>query len=90
MIGKRFKFLHSVGLVSKFKYETVANAEGYTGIFESGCDNGIMRFSTATNFDSTKTSAEGAWANFIPGIALKFLRNGVHSGNLVAMYSVNG
>jgi len=33
---------------------------------------------------------EEAFNNFVPGFALKFLRDKIPSGNLVAMYSVNG
>ncbi|CDW76274.1 UNKNOWN [Stylonychia lemnae] len=90
LIGRRFKFVHSVGSLAKFQYTTTANAEGYTGIFASGCDNGIIRFSTAKEFITSKSSADQAYDNFIPAIAMKFLRSGVHSGNVMGMYGVNG
>lgn len=38
----------------------------------------------------SKKTAKQAYDNFTPGFGLKFLRDGVHSGNLVAMYGVNG
>ncbi len=64
------------------------NKEGYTGIFE-GASYGLLRLSSALRPDTTKKeNAKGA--NFGPGMALKFLRDGVHSANLVAMYSVEG
>ena len=50
LIERRSEFIHSVVSVSKSKYEKVTNSEGYTGIFESSCNNGIMRFSSAGQF----------------------------------------
>jgi hypothetical protein len=67
----------------------VAN-NGYTGIFGKGGDFGYIRLSCAQKPDSSKNTAAGATANFIPGLSLKFLRNGMPSANLVAMFSVNG
>jgi len=37
-----------------------------------------------------KKEAEGATDNFAPGFGIKFLRSGIHSGNTVSMYGVNG
>jgi hypothetical protein len=72
------------------EYTVAPNNEGYTGIFESGADHGLIRLSAAKKFDKTKSSAAEAYDNFTPGFGLKFLRDGVPSGNLVAMYGVNG
>lgn len=46
--------------------------------------------SIAKEPSESKTTAKQALDNFTPGFGLKFLRDGVPSGNLVAMYSVNG
>ena len=54
----------------------------YSGIF-TGATKGIVRFSLA------KEPSPPA-LNTAPGMGLKFLRDGVDSANLVAMYSVNG
>jgi len=82
---ERKKYIHSVGNVGKVKLVPVANDAGYTGVFE-GCDYGYVRLSCAAQ----PNTAKPAEANFIPGMGLKLLRDGVPSANLVAMYSVNG
>jgi len=79
----RKKLIHSVGAVIDATY--VSLNQTYSGIFRSGCKNVILRFSIAQKAD---TSGKG---NAIaPGIALKFLRDGVPSGNVFAMYSLLG
>lgn len=87
--GPRNKYIHTVGNTATVKFVPVSNNEGYTGCFR-GVDNGIIRLSAAIQPDYTKTTAAGADGNFVPGFGLKFLRSGVASGNLVAMYSVDG
>lgn len=67
----------------------VPNNEGYTGLFE-GADHGLIRLSLAKKPDPSKSSAEGALENFTPGFGLKFLRDGMPSASMVAMYSVDG
>jgi len=89
-LGVRNKYIHTVGNTAMVKYTVAPNNEGYTGIFASGAEHGVIRLSAAKQFDKTKTSAAEAYDNFTPGFGLKFLRDGVHSGNLVAMYGVNG
>lgn len=54
----------------------------YSGIFK-GATNGYVRLSLAK--EPVTTVQETA-----PGMGLKFLRDGIDSANLVAMYSVNG
>ena len=67
------------------------NNEGYTGIFASGADHGLIRLSAAKEPDmSAGTEPKDALERFTPGFGLKFLRDGVPSGNMVAMYSVDG
>lgn len=79
--GTRTKYIHSVGTAGKCKF--VSNGKHpYTGIFE-GSDYGILRFSSAA-----EPKEDGQ--PLAPGMGLKFLRDGVDSANLVAMYSVDG
>ena len=86
--GPRNKYAHTVGSAATFKF-VPKGENGYTGVFK-GSDNGIIRFSAATEPDYTKTTEAGADGNFAPGIALKFLRDGVLSGNMVALYGPDG
>ena len=88
--GVRNKYIHTVGNTGMVKYTVAPNNEGYTGIFASGADHGVIRLSAAKKYDTTKSTAAEAYDNFTPGFGLKFLRDGVHSGDLVAMYGVNG
>lgn len=46
----------------------------YSGIFQSGAPHGIIRLSGATGLIP---------GLFVPGIGLKFFRNGIHSGDLI-------
>ena len=87
--GPRNKYIHTVGSSATFKF--VPSAENtFTGVFE-GTDHGIIRFSVGGQPDFTKTTAEGAGnGNFAPGVGVKFLRDGIPSGNMVAMYSTAG
>jgi len=77
----RTKFIHSVGTVGKVKFVSNGKHE-YTGIFK-GADHGLIRMSSAAKPD-------GKSQPLAPGFGLKFLRDGVDSANLVAMFGVNG
>lgn len=78
-LHKREKFIHSVGTHGKAVFESNGKHK-YTGIFQ-GANHGIVRLSAGN-----KPSAD----NILPGMALKFLRDGIDSANLVAMYSGDG
>ena len=80
--GCRHKAIHSVGNVAKVKFVS-SGANKFTGIF-GGADHGLVRLSVAAGEPSPKT------LNLKPGMGLKFLRDGVDSANLVAMFSVDG
>jgi hypothetical protein len=84
----RLKLVHTVGVVAQGEL-VVDPANGYSGVFE-GVSNVLVRLSVAKNPDYTKNTADGANDNFTPGMALKFLRDGLHSANLLAMFGVNG
>ena len=55
----------------------------YTGIFNGGSDTGYVRLSTGAPVNTYPK-------NMLPGMGLKFLRDGVDSANFVAFNSVNG
>ena len=74
----RQKYIHQQGIVTKAKF-IPANNRGYTGIFESGADNVILRFSEAGQH------LRGVSKSVNPSIAIKFLRSGVTSGNQFGM-----
>jgi len=78
---RRKKLIHTQGVTCKVNYVPVAG-QPYTGSF-SGSNYAFLRFSTATAFNSEPYS-------LIPGVAIKFLRTGVKSGNFMAMYSLEG
>jgi len=79
--GWRNKYIHTVGTVGKVEWRNLGG-HNYTGIFE-GASQGVVRFSLAKEPDTSSN-------NTAPGIGLKFLRDGMDSANLVAMYSVDG
>jgi hypothetical protein len=81
-LQRRPKLIHSVGVVADGVWKPVANNLGYTGVFQ-GCDNLYIRLSLAK---TPETGAQG----YTPGLSLKCLRNGVHSGNIFAMFSLQG
>jgi len=78
--GCRNKDIHSVGVISKVKFEV--SSSPFSGIFK-GADYGLIRHSTASPYSSSGT-------NIKPGLGLKFLRDGVDSANLVSMFAVDG
>jgi len=87
----RNKYIHSVGTVGlvEFVAETNTDINPYTGIFK-GCSHVLLRLSLAKEPDESKKTSSGASDNFAPGFGIKFLRDGIHSGNTVAMFGVNG
>ncbi len=72
----RIKYVHTVGSVAKVQFVPLLNSEGYIGIFATGADHAIIRFSVGKEPDTSKTTVEEAYDNFAPGFALKFLRDG--------------
>jgi len=79
----RSKLVHSVGAVATVRFVPTPNPFNYSGIFRSGSDSAIVRFSAAASPDTNPD-------NLTPGIAIKFLRDGIPSGNAFAMYSLLG
>merc|ERR1712038_1171499 len=79
--GTRFKYIHTVGAVGQVQWVD-RGGHSYSGLF-TGATKGVVRFSLAKEPSPPSL-------NTAPGMGLKFLRDGVDSANLVAMYSVNG
>ena len=79
--GTRSKYIHTQGAIATVKLTNIGQ-HPFTGIFE-GADHGVVRMSVAEQPDTT-------YLNLKPGIGLKFLRDGIDSASLVAMYSVDG
>ena len=76
----RTRTLHNLGSVAKIKWVSEDTASHpFTGLFRSGSDTGIIRFSSGTQPSGNGMS---------PGIGIKLLRDGIDSGNLVAMNDV--
>ena len=85
----RKKLIHTTGNIAISAFIAEKNSP-YTGVFQ-GSNQMFLRFSLAKKVMTWfHTSPSGAEGNFVPGISLKFLRDGVDSANLVAMYSING
>lgn len=79
--GTRRKYIHSVGSVAKIHFRPTVGAKKYTGIFK-GAKYGIVRFSTATPLAANSA--------MVPGMGVKFLRDGIDSANFLAMNSTEG
>ena len=79
--GTRSKYIHTQGVHSSVKLTNIGS-HPFTGIFK-GADSGVLRMSAAKKPDPKIL-------NLAPGLGLKFLRNGIDSANLVAMFSVDG
>lgn len=72
---------HAVGSIASGKF--VSNGQHpYTGIFR-GADNVIIRMSNAGEASFNPPNAN-------PGLAMKVLRDGVNSANILAIYSLLG
>eukprot|EP00347_Sterkiella_histriomuscorum_P000972 403373824 len=82
--GKREKFIHTQGVTCAIKFTPTQTANGYTGMLGSGADYGLIRFSIGTPADPTQPAEN----NFGPAFAVKFLRDGGPSANLVASNDV--
>jgi len=79
----RKKLVHTVGPILLGRYNPVKNPFNYSGIFRSGSDSAIIRFSAAAE---PKESPE----SLTPGLSIKFLRDKVPSGNAFAMFNLMG
>ena len=81
MPPNRIKKTHPVGIHSKI--EVIAHPDQpYTGMFK-GVKHGIMRIS-----ETTYTDPKNQMTN--PGFGIKFLRDGMSSANILAMFHFDG
>jgi hypothetical protein len=79
----RYKYIHTVGTVASVAFIPSGVPHPFTGLFASGAKHGVLRLSTATEVDPS--------SNVItPGFGLKLFRDGVPSGNLLAMPGLDG
>jgi hypothetical protein len=81
LFGTRSKLIHSQGVVASVKL-TDSKTHPFTGLFKKA-EYGIVRLSFASKPDPNVKKTT-------PGMGLKFLRDGMDSASLVAMYSVEG
>ena len=83
--GRR-KFIHQTGLIAQARLDTTGyESHPFTGLFR-GAEHCLMRCSLAKRHSQGSSELK----NNTPGIALKVFRDGCHSGNMVAMYGVDG
>jgi hypothetical protein len=88
-VPARRKLLNTVGIVGKVSFQIINNEPGYTGIFDSGADYGIIRFSTFVKPVEIGATEQLGYGTYTPAMALKFLRNNVPAGNIFGMYSID-
>lgn len=74
----RFKTIHTQGAVGRVTWRNLGG-HSYTGIFQ-GAQHGLVRLGLSSE----------PFLKISPGMGLKFLRNGMDSANVLAMYSVSG
>ena len=79
----REKKTHPVGVSLKVKLVITDKSYGYTGLFEHGCDHGIMRIS---EFADTNPDIK----QIVPGFGVKWLKSGCPSANGFVMNHFDG
>ena len=78
----RNKSIHKRGLVFQAKYVSIPNTFGYTGIFKTGWNYAIARFSYPT--------PPSLGGNIFHGFAMKFLLDNQPSVNFIALHQIDG
>ena len=81
MPAGRVKVIHGIGAVCPFSIDITEQSK-YTGIFQPGQVSGLIRMSPGADFTSFITPG------FTPAAAMKFLRTGVSSANVVFINSL--
>jgi len=92
MPAGRVKVIHTQGAMLQFDFEVQGNSP-YSGMMAPGTHRGLMRLGSATPpdagvsrcADSNNPLCDVFAQKTFPGIALKFLRSGIHSANTVAL-----
>jgi len=85
MQNGRTKSIHKRGMTFLAKYIPVQNNHNFTGIFNSGCEHAICRFSYA----NCPIEKDGV-VNLTYGFAMKFLLTNKPSVNIFGMHSLDG
>ena len=80
MRQKRLKVAHTQGVVAKCRWEPIQTEWGYTGFYGDGTDNALIRFSQTSMITEDSPG-------LLPSLAIKALRTGHRSQNLLAMPS---
>jgi len=81
LYGTRSKLIHTVGSMGEVTWTSTGN-HPYTGLFK-GSDKCFARMSLAGEPDTKKLTTA-------PGMGFKCVRDGIDSGNFVAMYATDG
>ena len=79
----REKTTHTQGLVAKIEWIPVKNNLGYTGIYKTGSDHAIIRFSEGANLHRLSKG-------LLPSLAIKFLIDGGEAVNVFGMNNFTG
>ncbi|KAI3636662.1 hypothetical protein MIR68_005351 [Amoeboaphelidium protococcarum] len=77
----RDKLIHTQGVVAKIRWEPVASQYNYTGLFASGAQYGLLRFSSGT---------KPSQSSILPAAAVKLFRDNIKSANFMAMFTLDG
>lgn len=80
MPAGRVKMIHSIGAVCQIDFN-VTSASKYTGLLAPGSQTGFIRMGSAVDPVANK--------GLTPGLGFKFARTGVHSGQFVALHSLD-
>jgi hypothetical protein len=82
----RQKLIHSVGAAALFSWRPSSVRHGYTGLFATGAQYGLLRAASAIEPSTSWWTGEKSMA---PGFSLKFFRDDVESANTVALWSLS-
>lgn len=75
----RKKLIHSIGSVCEFELN-IRSGSPFTGLFASGPQRGFIRMGSAASLEQQ--------GGITPGIGIKMLRSGVHSGDFVLLHTL--
>ena len=83
MPRNRLKLAHQQGVVARVVWTPIGNAGGYTGTFASGSTEALLRLSETDMLNEESSGLK-------PSLALKLLRDGQVSDNIMGMPSFEG
>ena len=83
MPRNRLKLAHQNGVVAKVTWTPIGDANGYTGTFASGSTQALIRLSETDMLTEDSTGLK-------PSLAIKLLRDGQVSDNIMGMPSFEG